>query len=72
MTLGWCCYFGVLTGPIAVVLGIVALTQIKNDPKRYSGKGMAIAGIITGGLYFVLLAMIILIYGLAFMSGAFR
>ena len=72
MTIGWCCYFGVLTGPIAVVLGIIALTQIKNDPQRYSGKGMAIAGIITGGLYFVLLAMIILIYGLAFMSGAFR
>lgn len=72
MTIGWCCYFGVLTGPIAVVLGIVALNQIKSDPKRYSGKGMAIAGIVTGGLYFVLLALIVLVYGVAFMSGAIR
>jgi hypothetical protein len=72
MTIGWCCYLGVVTGPIAVVLGIIALNQIKSDPTKYSGKGMAIAGIITGGLYFVLLALIILIYGIAFMSGAFH
>jgi hypothetical protein len=64
ITLGWCCSFGLLTAPVAVVLGIYALSQIKNDPRRYTGKPLAIAGIVSGGLYFVALAVIILIYGL--------
>ncbi|MDQ6653379.1 MAG: DUF4190 domain-containing protein [Acidobacteriota bacterium] len=72
MTVGWCCYFGVLTGPIAVALGIYALVQIKNDPTRYSGKGLAIGGIVSGGLYFVFIALIILIYGLSFLAGGLR
>jgi Domain of unknown function (DUF4190) len=72
MTLGWCCYFGVLTSPVAITLGIIALVQMKNDPNKYSGRGMAIAGIVTGSLYFVLLALIVVLYGVAFMSGAFR
>lgn len=69
MTVGWCCYFGVFTGPIAIVLGIFALVQIKNNPTQYTGKNSAIAGIVTGGLYFVFLALIVLIYGLSFLMG---
>ena len=65
-TLGLCCYFGILTAPIAIVLGIVSLVQIKNDPKKYGGKGMAIGGIITGGLYFGILLLMVLFYGLGF------
>jgi hypothetical protein len=72
MTIGWCCYFGVLTGPVAITMGIISLVQMKNNPDKFSGKGMAIAGIVTGSLYFVSLALIILLYGVAFMSGAFR
>jgi hypothetical protein len=64
ITLGWCCSFGLLTAPVAIVLGIVALSQIKSKPNRYTGKPLAIAGIVSGGLYFVLLAVIVLIYGL--------
>jgi len=64
ITVGWCCSFGLLTAPVAVVLGIYALSQIKSDPRRYTGKPLAIAGIVSGGLYFVALAVIILIYGL--------
>ncbi len=70
ITVGWCCSFGILTGPVALVLGIVALVQIKNDPAKYGGKGFAIGGIVTGGLYFVILALIILLYGIGIaMSG---
>jgi hypothetical protein len=58
------CYFGILTGPIAIVLGIISLFQIKKDPNRYGGKGMAIAGIVTGAISFVFVALIILILGL--------
>jgi len=64
ITLGWCCSFGLLTAPLAIVLGIYALSQIKSDPNRYSGRPLAITGIVSGGLYFVLLAIIVLIYGL--------
>jgi hypothetical protein len=65
-TLGLCCYFGILTGPISLVLGIIALVQIKNDPAKYGGKGFAIGGIVAGGLYFAILALIILFYGIGF------
>lgn len=67
ITVGWCCSFGVLTGPIALILGIVALVQIKNEPAKYGGKGLAIAGVILGALYFVILALIILLYGIGFL-----
>ena len=72
VTLGLCCYFGILTAPIALVLGIVSLVQIKNDPKKYGGKGMAIGGIVTSGLYFGILLLIILFYGLGFILSAVK
>jgi hypothetical protein len=61
-----------LTAPIAVALGIYALVQIKNDPSKYTGKGFAIGGIVTGGLYFVFLILLILFYGLAVLVGGMR
>ena len=69
ITLGWCCSFGILTAPVAVALGIAALVQIKNNPGRYTGKGMAIAGIAMGGLYFVFILLMILVYGMAILAG---
>ena len=73
LTLGWCCSFGILTSRIALVLGIVSLVQIKNDPKKYGGKkGLAIGGIVTGGLYFVILALIMLIWGFGVLLGGIR
>lgn len=70
MTIGLCCYFGILTAPISMVLGIVSLVQIKNDPKKFGGKGFAIGGIVTSGLYFGIVALIILFYGLGFLLSA--
>jgi hypothetical protein len=52
---------GILTGPIAIVLGSMALVKIQNEPSRYGGSGMAITGIVTGSipiLIFLLIAMI--------------
>jgi hypothetical protein len=72
LTVGWCCYFGVITGPIAIALGITSLVQIKNNPKEYTGKPIAIIGIVTGAVYFLVVALIILIYGLAFLAGGAR
>jgi len=70
VTIGWCCYLGVITGPVAIGLGIYSLVQIKNFPDKFTGKPFAITGIVTGALYFLGLALFILIYGVAiFMQG---
>ena len=52
---------GVVTGPIAIVLGIIALVQIKNNPEKHAGKPMAITGIVTGAVYFLIVAIFVLI-----------
>ena len=64
----FCCYIGTLTSPAAIILGIISLVQIKNNPDENGGKPLSIVGIVLGGLYFVMVAFIILIYGLAFMT----
>lgn len=51
---------GPLPGLVALILGLVALSQIKKDPTRVGGKPFAIAGVITGGISVV-------IYGLLFL-----
>jgi hypothetical protein len=65
VTIGWCCYLGVITGPVAIGLGIYSLNQIKNYPDKFTGKPFAITGIITGAVYFLGLAFFILLYGVA-------
>jgi len=65
VTIGWCCYLGVITGPVAIGLGIYSLIQIKNYPDKFTGKPFAITGIVTGALYFLGLALFIILYGVA-------
>ena len=72
VTLGLCCYFGVLSAPVALALGIASLVQIKNNPSRYGGKGMAISGIIMGALYFVIIIVIMIFYGLGVFLSAIQ
>lgn len=72
ITIGWCCYLGVISSPVAIGLGIYQLTQIKNKPDQAGGKPFAIVGIATGAAYFLLLAVIILIYGVAIFMGGMR
>jgi Domain of unknown function (DUF4190) len=70
VTIGWCCYLGVITGPVAIGLAIYSLIQIKNSPDKFTGKPFAITGIVTSAVYFLGLALFILIYGVAiFMQG---
>ncbi len=50
--------FGPIPGVIGLVLGLVALGQIKKSPEKFTGKPYATAGIIVGGLtigFYVLL-----------------
>jgi hypothetical protein len=51
LVLGICSFFcWILTGLPAVILGIVALRDINRSNGRLKGDGLAIAGIVTGGL----------------------
>jgi hypothetical protein len=49
VTVGWLC-FGPIPGIAAIILGAVALSQIKKNPDRVTGTSMAWTGIITGGV----------------------
>ena len=69
VTLGWCCFFGVLTSPVAIGLGIFALVQINKDPTKYGGRPLAIGGIVAGSLFLVLT---ILIQGFSFLAHGLR
>ena len=59
-----CCHAGLPLGTAAVITGVIAMNQEKNDPQSYGGRGLAIGGIITGaislviGLGFIILAII--------------
>lgn len=70
VTVGWCCSIGLLSAPIGIVLGIVSLVQIKNDPARNTGKPMSIVGIVLGGIYVVFWILIFALYGMAIFMGS--
>ncbi len=69
ITVGWCCSLGVLTAPVGIVLGIISLVQIKNNPNENGGKPLSITGIATGAAYLLFWVLIVLIYGVAIFTG---
>jgi hypothetical protein len=55
------CCLSVLTGPAAVIMGFVAKKKADEDPSQFGGRGMAMGGIITGIVGFLIgIALIIL------------
>ena len=69
LTIGWCCYLGLLLGPAALITGGIGLAQIKKDPSSNGGRGMAIAGMIMGGVCIILYVFFIILYGAALFLG---
>jgi hypothetical protein len=49
-----CCYISPLTGIVALVTGYMGMKNANNDPRNFGGKGLAMAGMITGGIFFLL------------------
>lgn len=62
LVIGWCCSSGLLLGPAAIIIGFIALSQIKKDPSKYGGRPLAIGGMVAGGFYLVIYAGIMLLY----------
>lgn len=59
---GWAPFWGVIVGIVAVVLGIIAL-------KKADGKGMAIAGLVTGAIGALWSIVVTIIFMLALLAG---
>jgi hypothetical protein len=55
------CCLSVLTGPAAVIMGFIAKKNIDENPSQYGGRGLAMGGIITGIVGFLIgVALIIM------------
>ncbi len=63
------CAFPIAT-VAAVVCGVVALKRVKRDPARYSGKGMALTGIVLAALHLLIVPVMGLILLLPALSQA--
>lgn len=64
---GWFCMFPV-AGIVAIVLGLVALGQMRNS-QNSNGRGLAIAGIVMGGINLAFLLLWILWFILSLVFG---
>ncbi len=57
-----------LTSIPAIAVGIIALRRITDEPQRYTGRGLAIAGIVLGSVLLLLMLILILMLLSAFGS----
>lgn len=48
------CCLSVITGPAGVIMGYMAKKKAEEEPAVYGGRGLAVAGMITGGIGFVI------------------
>ena len=60
---------GPIPGIIAVILGIMALSQIKKSPAEFSGKPFATAGIILGAIIIAFYVILLIWFLLALAFG---
>ena len=72
VTVGWCCSLGLLLSPAALITGFIALSQIKKDPLRNGGRGLAIGGISTASVFLAVYIVIIVLYGAAILFGGLK
>lgn len=52
--LSLCCYVSPITGIAALITGFMGMKNVNSDPSQYGGKGLAIAGMVTGGLFLLI------------------
>jgi hypothetical protein len=62
------CWF-VVPSLLAVIFGAVALNQMKHQPVAYSGRGLAIAGLVLGLVGLVLFVLVLAFGRVDFATG---
>jgi hypothetical protein len=71
-----CCYTGWLTGIAALITGFMARKKAKEDPANFGGEGMALAGLICGGIFTVVSIVywivVVVVYGGMILGGGLR
>jgi hypothetical protein len=67
VTIGWLC-LGPIPGIAAIIMGAIALSQIKKTPERVGGKPMALIGVITGSITVLIYAGILVLYLVAIIA----
>jgi len=56
--------FGIILGPIAIILGAMAKNQINRNPREVGGNCQAIAGIVGGSIAtFLWIVVFLLVFG---------
>jgi hypothetical protein len=53
-----------ITAPVGLVLGYMARKKAQENPQQYGGEGLAMAGMIIGGILTLLFVLVILLYAL--------
>jgi hypothetical protein len=64
VTIGLCCCYGLPFNLVGIGLSIAGLVQVRNQPERFQGRGLAITGLILGILS-ILLGVLLLLLGVA-------
>jgi hypothetical protein len=67
VTVGWLC-MGPIPGIAAIIMGAIALSQIKKTPDNVGGKPMAMVGLITGSVTVLIYAGIMIFYIVALVA----
>jgi hypothetical protein len=55
-----------IPGVLAVIFSAIALSQFKKNPTKYTGRGMAVAGLVLGLVSIVILVLFLLFGNLHF------
>lgn len=69
VTVGWLC-FGPIPGIAAIIMGAVALSQIKKNPDQVTGKQFAMTGVVTGSLTVIFYLGVLVVYVIIAIMGA--
>ncbi|MHB1262434.1 MAG: DUF4190 domain-containing protein [Thermoplasmatota archaeon] len=55
-------YVGIVTGIIAIILGVLGMKEVDRNPQAVKGKGMAIAGVVLGAIALALYVIAIIFF----------
>jgi hypothetical protein len=65
------CCFSVITGPAGLITGFMAKNKADQDPAQFGGRGLALAGMITGGIGTIIGILVVILQILGAFAGRF-